>query len=208
MSFEETGSTTPGASRQASEETVETQGGEGGVTAAPAGARQRLPRVHGVLMYALQVMILTVLLLHFVGRVSVVQGASMEPGIMTGERIVVDLVTYSFRAPRRGDVVVFRSPRNKSRDYIKRIVGLPGEEIEIREGQTRINGVSLAEPYVTLRDRDDTPRTLIAPTCVWVMGDNRTNSEDSRRWGQLPMSLIRGKASIVLWPPERMAVLP
>ena len=149
----------------------------------------------------------TGLLVHFVGRVTVVQGCSMEPGIVTGERIIIDLLTYSFAIPRRGDVIVFRSPRNADNDYIKRVIGLPGDSVEIRQGQTYVNDKRLFEPYVTMRDLDDVPRTRIADDCVWVMGDNRSNSEDSRRWGQLPLSLVRGKARLVLWPPDRVAVM-
>lgn len=165
-------------------------------------------RVRPVLAYLLQVLIVMALLLHFVGRVTVVQGGSMEPGIVTGERIIIDQVTYHFATPRRGDVVVFRNPRNAAKDYIKRVIGLPGERIEIREGQTYVNGKRLEELYVTLHDDTDLPATRIADNCVWVMGDNRANSEDSRRWGQLPLALVRGKARFVLWPPERVAVFP
>lgn len=148
------------------------------------------------------------LLVHFVGRVTVVQGASMEPGIVTGERIIVNLLSYTLGAPRRGDVVVFRSPRDTSKDYIKRVIGLPQEEIEVRDGETFINGEKIEEPYVTMHDRTDVPRTRISRGCIWVMGDNRANSEDSRRWGQLPLTVVRGRAFLVMWPPERAALLP
>lgn len=160
------------------------------------------------LTYCLQVLVVMVLIIHFVGRVSIVQGGSMEPGIVTGERIIVNLLIYNFGIPKRGDVIVFRNPRDTSKDYIKRVIGLPGENVEIRQGVTYINGVKLNEPYVTLHDYSDMSETRIADGCIWVMGDNRANSEDSRRWGQLPLALVRGKASLVLWPPERVSVLP
>lgn len=164
--------------------------------------------VRSALTYTTQVLIVMVLIIHFVGRVSIVQGASMEPGIVTGERIIVNLLIYNFGLPRRGDVVVFRNPRDMTKDYIKRVIALPGEEVEIRQGVTYINGTRLDEPYVTLHEYSDTPRTRLASSCVWVMGDNRANSEDSRRWGQLPVTLIRGKASLVLWPPDRVSLFP
>lgn len=165
-------------------------------------------RVRPVVAYVLQVLLVMALLIHFVGRVTVVQGGSMEPGIVTGERIIIDLLTYHFEAPQRGDVIVFRNPRNAAKDYIKRVVALPGESIEIREGRTYVNGKRLEEPYVTMRDDSDLPPTRIGDDCVWVMGDNRANSEDSRRWGPLPLELVRGKARLVLWPPDRVAVYP
>lgn len=175
---------------------------------AVAPSSPRLGRVKSVLTYGLQVLIVMLLIINFVGRVSVVQGGSMEPGIVTGERIVVNLLVYHFGMPKRGDVVVFKSPRDFSKDYIKRVIALPGEVIEIHQGVTSINGKKLDEPYVTLRDFTDIEPTRLADGCVWVMGDNRANSEDSRRWGQLPVQLIRGKASVVLWPPDRFAFFP
>jgi signal peptidase I len=164
--------------------------------------------LRSALAYSLQVLIVMVLIIHFVGRVSIVQGGSMEPGIVTGERIIVNLLIYNFGLPKRGDVVVFKNPRDTSKDYIKRVIGLPGETVEIRQGATYVDGRKLDESYVTLHDYSDTPPVHIADSCVWVMGDNRANSEDSRRWGQLPLVLIRGKASLVLWPPERVALFP
>jgi signal peptidase I len=158
--------------------------------------------------FCFAVLVVTALIINFVGRVSIVQGGSMEPGIVTGERIIVNLLVYDFNRPRRGDIIIFRNPRDTSKDYIKRVIALAGETIEIKGGVTYINDHELPEPYVTLRDFTDLPICRIPPNCLWVMGDNRANSEDSRRWGALPLPLVRGKASVVFWPPERLTVYP
>lgn len=161
-----------------------------------------------LLIYCLQVMVVTAAIILFVGRVSIVQGGSMEPSIVTGERILVNLLAYDFYNPRRGEVIVFRYPRDQSKDYIKRVIALPGEEIEIRNGKTLVNGRRVSEPYVTHWDLADKAPVKLGAGELWVMGDNRANSEDSRRWGPLPVRLVRGKASVVFWPPERAAFLP
>jgi len=161
-----------------------------------------------VLIYCLQVMVVTSVIILFVGRVSIVQGGSMEPSIVTGERILVNLLVYDFNAPRRGEVIVFRYPKDQTKDYIKRVIALPGEEIEIRDGKSLVNGRRLSEPYVTHWDFSDKEPVKLGAGELWVMGDNRANSEDSRRWGPLPVGLVRGKASVVFWPPDRAAFLP
>lgn len=163
----------------------------------------------GAFLYCLQVAVVTIVIIVFVGRVSIVQGGSMEPSIVTGERILVNLLVYDFYQPRRSDVIVFRNPVDTTKDYIKRVIGLPGETVSIRDGETFINGRKLPEPYVTRRD----PHRDLAPVTLWnsqlyVMGDNRANSEDSRVWGPLPLRLVRGKASVVFWPPDRASLLP
>lgn len=164
--------------------------------------------VKATVLYAVQVMIVVMLILNFVGRVSIVQGGSMEPSIVTGERIIVNLLIYDFAIPQRGDVIVFRNPRDTTKDYIKRVVGLPGETVEIRGGVTFLDGKPFEESYVTLHDYADLPPVRLQEKELFVMGDNRANSEDSRRWGPLPTGLVRGKASLVFWPPERVSLLP
>lgn len=175
---------------------------------APTLLARIVHELRSTLLYAVQVMIVVLLILNFVGRVSVVQGGSMEPGIVTGERIVVNLMVYDFRNPQRGDIIVFRNPRDTTKDYIKRVIGLPGEMIEIRAGVCFINGTEIEEPYVTMHDFSDVAPLRLGEKELFVMGDNRANSEDSRRWGALRMDLVRGKASLVFWPPERATLLP
>ncbi|MBM3462392.1 MAG: signal peptidase I [Armatimonadetes bacterium] len=160
-------------------------------------------------LYCLQVAVVTLVIILFVGRVSIVQGGSMEPSIVTGERILVNLLVYDFYQPRRGDVIVFKNPHDTSKDYIKRVIALPAETVEILDGATYVNGKKLDEPFVTHRDPGRAPvKITLKPDELFVMGDNRANSEDSRLWGPLPLRLVRGKASVVFWPPERAAFIP
>lgn len=181
-------------------------------TAAPQAPAHFWSRYRGeivsVVLYCIQVLVVTAVIILFVGRVSIVQGGSMEPSIVTGERIIVNLLVYNFNTPHRGDVIVFRNPRDEAKDYIKRVIGLPGETVSIKEGQTFINGKKLAEPYVTHKDYGDHKALTLGAGQLFVMGDNRSNSEDSRRWGALPLRLVRGKASLVFWPPEKVTLLP
>ena len=180
-----------------------TPGAEGQGTVSDGPLAPLTGSAHRILLYCVQRLIVTGVLLHYVVRVSLVQGASMMPGVVNGERIIVDLLAYRLSIPHRGDVIVFQDPCDRSKDYIKRVIALPGETIEIRDGVTYVDGKSLPEPYVTLRDDSDLPPTTLASNCIWVMGDNRSNSEDSRTWGPLPLSLVRGQAVLSLWPPSR-----
>ena len=130
-----------------------------------------------------------------------VKGNSMYPNFYDGEYILTDKVSYRFGNPKRGDVVIFRSPQNKEVDYIKRIIGLPGERIEIKGGQVYINGEKLDESYlpagtVTLPDMI----RKIGPEDYFLMGDNRPDSSDSRIWGVCPKRDLIGKAAFIIWP--------
>lgn len=130
-----------------------------------------------------------------------VRGSSMEPTLHDGQYLVVSKLTYWIHPPERGDVVVFRPPGNRKEDYIKRIIGLPGDKIEIRNGEIQVNGARLEEPYIA----DATPYAgswEVEPGKYFVLGDNRRNSSDSHTWGVLPRENIVGKAWFCYWPPE------
>ncbi len=136
-----------------------------------------------------------------------VSGASMEPNFGSGNYLIIDEVTYRFREPERGEVIVFRYPDNPSTYYIKRIVGLPGEKVEIRKGSVYIfnneypEGFLLEESYLPLEAK--TPGTAMAelsPYEYFVLGDNRNYSYDSRSWGNLPKENIIGIARLRLLP--------
>lgn len=163
--------------------------------------------VKEIVVCAAQVIILTMLIINFIGRVSVVQGQSMYPSLTTNNRIVINLLAYRFHEPRRGEIIVFRCPKNPERDYIKRVIGLPGEEVEIKNGKVYINKKLLDEPYIlkTLPDENIEP-TKLDENQIFVMGDNRSNSEDSRSWGALDEKLIKGKAEFIFWPPEALNI--
>lgn len=135
-----------------------------------------------------------------------IEGSSMEPLLHDGEYVIINRVVYKLHPPERGDIIVFM--RDGRRDYIKRVVGLPGETIEIRQGQVFINGQPLEEPYVKeAGSYSMSPRT-IGPNEYFVLGDNRNNSSDSHNWGSVPLSAIDGKAWIIYWPPKDWNIVP
>ncbi|MFT5049351.1 MAG: signal peptidase I [Chlamydiales bacterium] len=133
---------------------------------------------------------------------SEVRGSSMKPGIHDRDRILVDHLSYMFSEVERGDIVVLRYPLDPSLDYIKRVVGLPGDEVSIRGDQVYVNGKLFDEPYVNAEFAD--PYThmsaTVKPHHVFVLGDNRLRSSDSREFGQVDMGLLRGKVRFRLWP--------
>lgn len=136
-----------------------------------------------------------------------VDGPSMEPSLYTGERLLVDKISYRFHLPRRGDIVVFRNPRNQREDYIKRVVALPGDQVEMRLGKLYLNGQPIPEPYVLRDGVSAYGPEVIPPGYCFVLGDNRANSRDSRFFGPLPLSLIKGRAWLIFWPPGRVQLL-
>jgi signal peptidase I len=141
-------------------------------------------------------------LVAFVGQAFRVQGTSMLPLLADGERIVVDKVTYRFRAVEHGDVVVFWYPRDPSVSFIKRIVGVPGDTVELRRGALFVNGREVREDYVDARYRDGEshPPVEVQRGFYYVLGDHRNSSNDSRTWGQVPERYIFGRALFRFWP--------
>ena len=145
----------------------------------------------------------------------VVVGASMDPTFSTGQFLLVDRLTYDFRAPARDEVIVFKYPNNPSQDYIKRVIGLPGETVIIRDGAVSIEAtasstpVALDEPYIepSHASHDDLSVTLDS-SHYFVMGDNRAESSDSRVWGPLPASDIIGRPLLRLIPLDQLAFMP
>ena len=157
-----------------------------------------------------------------------VQGASMDPALRPGEYVLINKLVYfrldgdrlqrilpfldidgeilfPFHPPRRGEVIIFHPPKSSSETFIKRVVALPGETIEIHDGSVFINGQRLEEAYL-----DETTPHRLSPTLVpaghyFVLGDNRSSSNDSRDWGAVPLSNIIGKAWVSYWPPAFVA---
>lgn len=129
---------------------------------------------------------------------------SMEPTLMEGDRILINRVVYHFRDPKSGDVVVFQSPVNDNEDLVKRVVAVAGDRVAVRDGSLYVNGVAQREPY--LRDRSfrgEFPETTIPSGRVFVMGDNRNNSGDSRLFGPISTESIIGGAFVIYWPIRR-----
>jgi signal peptidase I len=138
----------------------------------------------------------------FVAQPVRVQGASMQPRIEDNERILVNKFIYRFQGVERGDVVVFYYPRDPSVSYIKRVIGLPGDRVEIRAGTVYVNGEAIDEPYLLseFRDRYDLAETEVERGHYFVMGDHRSSSMDSRSFGAVPEKYIYGKAAFCVWP--------
>ena len=138
-----------------------------------------------------------------------VEGTSMLPQLEDEQRIFVNKLVYRIDSIERGDVVVFRFPEDPSRSYIKRVVGLPGETVEVREGAVHIDGRALLEPYVPHRYRDHASYSpvIVPDGAYYLLGDHRITSNDSRTWGTVDKGLIKGKAVFAYWPPERFGVV-
>lgn len=157
-----------------------------------------------------------------------IDGISMEPNFHNGQFLIVNRFAYCpgihleipvvnkslfdktwcVRAPNRGDVVIFRYPRDPSRDFIKRVIGLPGETVEIIAGQVYVNGQLVPEPFGPNPGSYNAPPLTVGADEVYVMGDNRNNSSDSHLWGPLKLNLIIGKALVSYWPPKYWAIVP
>ncbi len=148
-------------------------------------------------------------LITFVAQAFRVQGTSMLPLLHDGERIVVNKFVYRFRAIERGDVVVFWYPRDPSVSFIKRVVGLPGDSVEIRKGALYLNGLRAREDYLNAQFRDDEsyPPREVSRGFYFVLGDHRNSSNDSRSWGDVPEKYIYGKAFLRFWPLSQVGVI-
>lgn len=137
-----------------------------------------------------------------------VQSVSMEPTLYEGQYLIVSKISYWFHLPERGDIVVLDPPNGQSEiPYIKRIVGLPGEAVEIRAGRVWINGIALNEPYISSPPSYQQTRVLGEEEYL-VLGDNRNNSSDSHVWGTLPRDNIIGKSVFRYWPPAKWGLMP
>lgn len=151
--------------------------------------------------------ILVVVLLHvFVLQISVVRGLSMEPSLHDGDRLIVDRISYSVGDVGRYDVVVLRNPRDHSIDYVKRVVGLPGERVSIRDGVVAIDGRPLEAGFDLIDDETSMPEVIVPRGHFFVLGDNRPVSCDSREFGLVQDELIKGKVRVRFWPLDRLSV--
>jgi signal peptidase I len=142
----------------------------------------------------------------YIAQPFIVDGASMDPTFATGQYLIVDELSYHFEIPKRESVLIFRYPKDPSKYFIKRIIGLPGETVNIKDGVVTIinqenpNGFVLNEPYIKLPKQDTSSYTLGMGE-YWVMGDNRLGSADSRMWGPVPRANFIGRPILRLWPP-------
>ncbi|MBI3970282.1 MAG: signal peptidase I [Chloroflexi bacterium] len=136
-----------------------------------------------------------------------VEGFSMEPTLHTNQYLLVNKLSYFMGEPERGDIVVLKFPQDPRRDFIKRIVALPGEEVEVRRGAVYVNGRPLEEPYIRDRPLYEYPKRRVPESEFFVLGDNRNNSHDSHVWDMLPREYIIGKAWVSYWPVQEWGVV-
>jgi signal peptidase I len=156
---------------------------------------------------ALSVLIAVVLIV-FIYQPVKVEGTSMMPALQDQERIFINKFTYRFSSSKieRGDMVVFWFPLDMTKSYIKRVIGLPGDIVEIDRGMVIVNGKPLTEDYITeeYRDYQSRPPERIQPGEYFVLGDHRNSSNDSRNWGTVSRGNIYGKAVFVYWPLDKL----
>ena len=143
-----------------------------------------------------------------------IKGSSMEPNFTDGEFLLTDKITYRFNEPKRGDVIVFKAPPDENDEFIKRIIGIPGDKIMVDNGFVYLNGVKLEEPYigllpitssgVFLRENQE---IAVPEGKYFVLGDNRRHSSDSRIWGFVTRIEITGRAWLIYWPPKKAGLV-
>src|SRR5258708_27754795 len=161
------------------------------------------------------VVVVLLVVRHFMVQAFYIPSESMTPTLVENDRILVSKLSYRLGRPGRHDVVVFRAPKEavgeqaegEEKDFVKRIVGLPGDTVEIRGGVTYINGKAVKEPFTKEPIDYDLPPTVVPEGRYFVMADNRNHSNDSHRWGTLEQDRVIGRAVMVFWPPSRAGVI-
>lgn len=172
----------------------------------PDGVVETEQKKSGFLRFVIDVLetlILSVILFAAINAVSArirVDGSSMEPTLHSGEFVIVNKLTYKLGQPEIGDVVVFHYPRDPEQEYIKRVIGLPGDQVLVTDGKVYINGQMLEEDYINSPPAYQATWE-VPEDSIFVLGDNRNNSADSHSWGPVPLNYVVGKAVLVYWPP-------
>jgi len=161
------------------------------------------------LLDILETVILAVVLYFGINAISArvrVDGLSMNPTLQNGEYVLVSRMSYKLGQPQRGDIIVFSIPGDQSQDLIKRVIGLPGETISIRNNEVLVNGEQLDEPYIA-QSPVYSGEWIVGEEQLFVLGDNRNASKDSHQWGLLPEENIIGKALLIYWPPSEWKLI-
>ena len=178
------------------------------------GRREKDSSFRELAQFALIALLIVLPIRWFVAQPFIVSGASMEETFHDNDYLIVDQLSYHFDEPERGDVIVFKYPKDPSKYFIKRIIALPGEEIEVAGGSVIIKneanpeGITLNESYAQLGQGAHQQRLELGPDEYFVMGDNRDHSSDSRVWGVLKREEIVGRALLRLLPPNRLGAFP
>ncbi len=179
-----------------------TSGEKTDLPAGPGSSRPQRPVWRDIVQTVVLAVVLAFLIRTFALESFQVDGHSMLPTLTTGDRVLVDKLLYRIEGPRTGEIVVFKSPVNESQDWIKRVIGVPGDTVKIVAGQVYINGHRYSEPFVKLNYRYNYGPVTVTPGHLFVLGDNRTNSYDSRYFGLLSEWRVKGDAFFVWWPPK------
>ncbi len=190
-----------------------------------------MPRLAREILEAVLLALVALVVLQGTVRNFQVEGSSMFPTLEGGQYLIVDQVSYfqvdverlsrvvpfwdasdsspqfAFDPPTRGEIIVFHFPQDTSKDFVKRVVGLPGETVEVRSGTVYVDGEALREPYLQRTDRSNARPLVLDDEEYYVIGDNRRNSNDSRAWGVVPEENIVGKVWLVYWPWDDLGVV-
>jgi signal peptidase I len=170
----------------------------------PPEARPTLRQRHSLWRDAVEIALLIAVIYTLVNLATaraVVEGSSMQPNFHTGQLVIVNRFAYFFKKPERGDVVVLHNPRNPQEDFIKRVIGLPGEYVSIKAGRVSVNGLLLEEPYIAkFCSIGCDGAWQVGPDEYFVLGDNRSSSHDSHSFGPIKANLIVGQAWVRYWP--------
>ena len=187
-----------------------------------------MPRLAREILEAVLLALVVLIVLQATVRNFKVEGSSMSPTLESGQFLVVDQASFlkfdqerlsrslpfwkvdeadpefAFDPPERGEIIVFQYPKDTTKDFVKRVLGLPGETVEVRSGTVYVNGEATTEPYLQRRDGSDSPPLALGHKEYYVIGDNRRNSNDSRAWGPVPEDNIVGRVWLVYWPWDDM----
>jgi len=169
-----------------------------------APEQRRSAGVGRFLLDLFETLLLSALLFVGINAVSArirVDGYSMEPSLHSGEFVIVNKLAYKIGEPKLGDIIVFHYPRDPEQEYIKRVIGGPGDTVRVSQGKVYVNDNLLEEPYIAASPNYQNT-WVISEGELFVLGDNRNNSSDSHNWGSVPLEFVIGKALLVYWPPE------
>ncbi len=169
--------------------------------------RKIMAWIQDILETILPALLIVLVVNLFLAQATRVQGQSMEPNLHDNQRLIIEKVSYHFHPPQRGDIIVIRVQNRRSDPLIKRVIGLSGETIEIRDGHVYINSQALEESYLHQLTLGNMSPRVISPGHVFVLGDNRGASNDSRSFGEVPFSDIVGRAWFRYWPPEQIGLV-
>jgi len=168
----------------------------------PAAVRTAIVETLDACLFAA---LLSLVIITFVVQAFYIPSGSMEPTLMVDDRILVAKFMYRFEPVHRGDVIVFRYPLNPQRDFVKRVVGLPGDRVQLKDGVVHLDGTVLSEKGYTIKpDFGNYGPVTVPASQFFVLGDNRNNSEDSRFFGYVPRGNVIGKAIFIYWPLPRI----